>query len=508
MKAEQVSEDSRFEAELSNELGNEGFALLAHDVRSSMFGLLGSLELIEDEGLPAETRDRLRRARTSGALLNDLLKLVFGDIGVRDVDTPLNVADEVALLIERWYDQAQHVGLNFKQNISSSVRTINVIDRTDFHRIFNNLIGNSIKHSKRGHISIDADSRDGNAIISITDTGSGFSDSAMGMLFEFRGRPEDSPHDGSGLGLYISEMLVREVGGTIAVENIDGGGARVTVSLPMSTMSSQPKSAPHKEELPDLSHLNILLAEDNVTNQLVVTQMLKSMGANFQVASDGVETLALFERDDFDAVLLDIEMPRKSGLEVLREIRARKDAKSGVPMIALTAYVMHEHREKIDAAGADGLISKPIAGIAPLGHQILEYVHGVSTSRENAVGTSTTPLGENTGYVDREIYDVLAGTIGPDFLSEFLEKVVLDFESIKKGLAKAEANADYVEWRNQSHILISVAGAVGATMLQSLAQELNAAAKAVDLRLAKPLNSKCIQGISTVVTFLNNEKTG
>lgn len=135
-------------------------------------------------------------------------------------------------------------------------------------------------------------------------------------------------------------------------------------------------------------------------------------------------------------------------------------------------------------------------------------MHGVSTSRENAVGTSTTPLGENTGYVDREIYDVLAGTIGPDFLSEFLEKVVLDFESIKKGLAKAEANADYVEWRNQSHILISVAGAVGATMLQSLAQELNAAAKAVDLRLAKPLNSKCIQGISTVVTFLNNEKTG
>jgi len=177
-------------------------------------------------------------------------------------------------------------------------------------------------------------------------------------------------------------------------------------------------------------------------------------------------------------------------------------------MIALTAYVMHEHREKIDAAGADGLISKPIAGIAPLGHQILEYVHGVSENRENATGTPTATLDENTGYVDRGIYDVLARTIGPDFLGEFLDKVVLDFESINKGLVKAEANADHVEWRNQSHILISVAGAVGATTLQTLAQELNAAAKSVNPQLAKPLNSKCIQGISTVVTFLNNEKTG
>mgnify|MGYP002639830149 CR=1 FL=1 len=506
MKSEQINEVSRFEAELSDGIGSEGFALLAHDVRSSMFGLLGSLELISDEGLSADTRDRLDRARTSGALLNDLLSLVFGGSETQRPSTTLNIPDEIALLVQRWYDQANNAGVNIDVNISSSVEMLNVIDRTGFHRIFNNLIGNSIKFSQRGDMSISATHSGEHIVISVTDSGSGFSESALSMLFQFRGRPESSPQEGSGLGLYISEMLVTEVGGTISVKNNDGDGACVTVTVPSTSVAPKPP-APKIEALPDLSHLNILLAEDNVTNQLVVTQMLKSMGATFQVASDGVETLALFEQADFDVVLLDIEMPRKSGLEVLREIRARKDAKSGVPMIALTAYVMQDHREKIDAAGADGLIAKPIAGIASLGHQILEYAHGTPI-KTHEHGAQIEASVDDLGYVDRTIYDVIAKTIGPDFLEEFLEKVVTDFDTIKKGLITAEADENYADWRSHSHILISVAGAIGATNLQHLSQDLNAAATAVDRQAAQPLNLQCIKGISKVVAFLNNEKAG
>ena len=504
MKSEQVSEVNRFEAELNDGIGNEGFALLAHDVRSSMFGLLGSLELIDDEGLSVETRDRLKRARTSGALLNDLLQLVFGAGEVQKPSITLNVSEEIALLVQRWYDQAESAGTHIDVNISPSVETLDVIDRTGFHRIFNNLIGNSIKFSQGGNISINATSRGTNVVISVTDIGPGFSESALAMLFQFRGRPEDSSKEGSGLGLYISEMLVTEVGGKISVKNNEGGGASVMVTFPSASAAIKP-SSPHIEALPDLSHLNILLAEDNVTNQLVVTQMLKSMGAKFQVASDGVETITMFEQEDFDVVLLDIEMPRKSGLEVLREIRARKDAKSGVPMIALTAYVMQDHREKINAAGADGLIAKPISGIAPLGHQILDYVHGAS-GRPSEEGTRMDPSADDLGYVDRAIYDVIAKTIGPEFLEEFLEKVVTDFETIKKGLVMAEAEENHTDWRSHSHILISVAGAIGATKLQYLAQDLNRAVNAADTQTAQPLNLQCVKGISKVEVFLNNEK--
>jgi CheY-like chemotaxis protein len=506
MKSEQINEVSRFEAELSDGIGNEGFDLLAHDVRSSMFGLLGSLELIADEGLSADTRDRLDRARTSGALLNDLLKLVFGGSEPQKPSATLNVPEEIALLVQRWYDQAKSADIHIDVNISRSVETLDVIDRIGFHRIFNNLIGNSIKFSQSGDISINAISSGENVVISITDSGPGFSDSALAMLFQFRGRPENSPQEGSGLGLYISEMLVAEVGGTISVKNNDNGGACVSVTFPSASAAIKPPP-PHIEALPDLSHLNVLLAEDNVTNQLVVTQMLKSMGAKFQVASDGVETLAMFEQEDFDVVLLDIEMPRKSGLEVLREIRARNDAKSGIPMIALTAYVMQDHREKIDAAGADGLIAKPIAGIAPLGHQILEYVHG-TPAKVPVEGVRMEASVDDPGYVDRAIYDVIAKTIGSDFLEEFLEKVVTDFDTIKKGLIAAEAEENHTDWRSHSHILISIAGAIGATNLQQLAQHLNMAANSVDKQAAQPLNLQCIKGISKVVVFLNNEKTG
>ncbi len=506
MKPEQINEVSRFEAELSDGIGSEGFALLAHDVRSSMFGLLGSLELIADEGLSDETRDRLNRARASGALLNDLLKLVFGGGNSPKTAVTLDVSDEITLLVQRWYDQASGAGIKLDVNISRSVETLDAIDRTGFHRIFNNLIGNSIKFSQGGDIAINAIKTGNTVEISITDSGPGFSESALAMLFQFRGRPENSPQEGSGLGLYISEMLVTEAGGTISVKNNDNGGACVAVTFPSASVAV--KSSPHIEALPDLSHLNILLAEDNVTNQLVVTQMLKSMGATFQVASDGVETLTMFEQGDFDVVLLDIEMPRKSGLEVLREIRARKDTKSDIPMIALTAYVMQDHREKIDAAGADGLISKPIAGIASLGHQILEHVHGAPTETQEVAGAQTEASTDDPGYVDRAIYNVIAQTIGPDFLEEFLGKVVTDFDTIKKGLTMAEAEDNHAEWRSHSHILISVAGAIGATNLQHLAQDLNAAANACDKLAAQPLNLQCIIGISKVVTFLNNEKAG
>lgn len=506
MRSERVNEASRFEAELSDEIGNEGFALLAHDVRSSMFGLLGSLELIEDEGLSPENRDRLNRARTSGALLNDLLKLIFGGADSYKPDAPLNIPNEIKLLVQRWYNQAEKAGVQFDLNISRSVDTLDVIDRIGFHRVFNNLIGNAIKFTQGGTVSIDVANSGENVVISIKDSGPGFSDAALDMLFEFRGRPENSRHEGSGLGLYISEMLVSEVGGKISVKNNDEGGACVAVAFPTSGADVPASAPPHIEALPDLSHLNILLAEDNVTNQLVVTQMLKSMGARFQVASDGVETLAMFDREDFDVVLLDIEMPRKSGLEVLREIRARNDAKSSVPMIALTAYVMQDHREKIDAAGADGLIAKPIAGIAALGHQILEYVQGARALTEEGEDISLASPVEYPGHVDRAVYDAIAKTIGPDFLEEFLEKVVLDFETIKKALITAEAEENQTDWRSNSHILISVAGAIGAITLQRLAQDLNATAKAADKQKAQKLNLLCIKGISTVVSFLNNEK--
>lgn len=502
MKVDVVGEDARVETQLNDNAENAGFALLAHDVRSSLFGLLGSLELIDDASLPEDTRERLKRARASGAMLSDLLGLVFGGVDVAEDKAPLDVRDELELMAQRWQDPAEEAGVRVQIAMPETAPKINVIDRVGFHRVFNNLIGNAVKFGQNGTVTVSVEDTGDSITFAIRDNGPGFSEDSLKMLFEFRGRPEDSPKEGSGLGLYISKKLVTEAGGQISVQNHEDGGAYITVTFPTSDADAPPSLPATGDGLPDLSHLNLLLAEDNLTNQLVVTQMLASMGAKFTVASDGVEALELFERDDFDAVLLDIEMPRKSGLEVLREIRARDDQKSATPLIALTAYVMQEHREKINAAGADGLIAKPIAGIAPLGQMILEYVHGMATPQNYAKPAVSE---RDTGFIDREIYDQITKTIGPDFLGEFLEKVVLDLNSIGEGLKAAEEAGNFAEMRSHSHILISVAGAIGATNLQSLAQELNTAARSGVAQKTRPLNLVCQEGILTVVSFLLNE---
>lgn len=510
MNATTVENRNAYEAQLARTLGEEGFALFAHDVRSSLFGLLGSLDLIKDESLDPDTRAQIMRARASGVLLNDLLDQAFGGEAIQNPIDPLIVEEELHSVVQRWLDQADKMGINLHVQVQEGIPELDTLDRIGFQRVFNNLVGNAVKFSAGGDVLIDVKRGvSGGVDISVNDEGPGFSDASLATLFQFRGRPADSPQVGSGLGLFISKSLVEEMGGKIAVQNRDTGGACVTVSLSArdNTQKTYVPDNSARSTLPDLSHLNILLAEDNVTNQLVVTQMLKSMNGRYKVASDGVEALELFEAEEFDVVLLDIEMPRKSGLEVLREIRGRADQKSGTALIALTAYVMQEHRGRIEAAGADGIIAKPIAGIAALGNLICEYAEGAQPASQ---GTRTTagvdePCGD-VGHVNPEVFDLLAATIGADSLSEFLDKVIIDFENISIELINAEAADDSKAIRANSHILISVAGAIGAQSLQHFAEDLNRAARSGNKLERQSLNLSCIKGVSEVVEFLNLKK--
>ena len=135
---------------------------------------------------------------------------------------------------------------------------------------------------------------------------------------------------------------------------------------------------------PTSAGLRVLLAEDNPTNQMVASQMLRALKAEVIVCSDGVEALERFEAEPVDLVVVDIEMPRLSGLDVIRAIRARGDARAQVPIVALTAYAMREHRERIAAAGANGLISKPITSVEALGRGLAAHVAPRALRRRRA----------------------------------------------------------------------------------------------------------------------------
>lgn len=239
-----------------------------------------------------------------------------------------------------------------------------------------------------------------------------------------------------------------------------------------------------------LSGIRLLLAEDNPTNQLVATQMLECLGATVTLARDGAEALEILEDQDFDAMLVDIEMPRVSGIEVMRKVRASSGALSEMPMIALTAYVMREHKAAIDAAGADGVIAKPILSIEQLGDDICRFMRPRGGGKRASAGTDTEADAGKPPVIDDSIYEGLVQAIGRDAISELLEKVDADVRSAQARLSSGLEAGDIAEVRSASHILISVAGAIGAIQVQKGAKQLNAAAHQADLASLRELASR------------------
>ena len=234
-----------------------------------------------------------------------------------------------------------------------------------------------------------------------------------------------------------------------------------------------------------LGGLRILLAEDNATNQMVAMQMLQSLGAEDTLAADGAEALDALEREPFDVGLIDIEMPRVSGTEVIRRVRAGPGPAREMPLIALTAYVMREHRAAIDEAGADGVIAKPILSIEQLGEDILAF----AAPRFHGAGQATAPAapapaegGEDEGppAIDRQVCEALLDSVAPGTRVELLARIEEDLLAAREEVTRGRAARDPLPLRRGSHVIVSVAGAIGANALQLLADRLNSAAHGGD----------------------------
>ncbi len=477
--------------------------LLGHDIRSALSGVLGALSLVDAVELSASNKANFDQAQVSAKMILALLDGAREILGLGEAQSPAlkaktNLEDGVKNLKLRWHQEAKQKGITLDFTLPESAVEIG-ITKLDFARIYNNILGNALKFTNNGSIFVEF-SVVGNQLISkITDSGPGFSDGAFKTLFLFEGRPEGAQKQGTGLGLFIAKSLVEAAAGSIEARNSTGVGAVITITLPCSEKRKIAKR-PSTGDLPDLSHLKILMAEDNLTNQMVAKQMLKAMNATCVLASDGVEAVEKFEAEDFDLCLIDIEMPRMSGLEVMRNIRSRPDARAATPLIALTAYVLPEHQERINAAGASGLISKPLTNIAEFGLNILSFASPVPVAAPEA----SQEEANIDGCIDFTIYDGLADMIGPESMKELLDKVKTDIESVKSGVSDGLKNQDTDVIGSHTHILISVAGAIGAVGLQHQAQSLNSLSKTSNWGdIAQGVNA-CVSGCSDVLAFVES----
>jgi len=500
--------------------GARGFSLLSHDLRSALSDVLGGIRLIEPERLDAETRAHLERIAAAGEVLARLLDKAVDEA---DAGGPqpgggtvnLTLRDFLDDIRKRWSARAREKGVGFEIETGPALPAVVTLDRVALDRIIANLLGNAVKFTDRGTVRLRVSCNEARTLaFTISDDGPGLSPEALARLFQFQGRPGDNGKPGSGLGLFIARQLSRQMGASLRIANRPGGGAEAELLFPQDawferSLRREPPAAPGPGDSPDLSGLHILLAEDNKTNQLVATQMLKALGADFSVAADGLEALELLEREPFDLALLDIEMPRMTGLELIRELRARPEPLGSLPLVALTAYVMREHRERIFAAGADGIIAKPITSIDSLGRAVRDHLQGGAAAP--APAAAPPPESGDSGpapaeVVDRARFDSLVETIGADSMTELLAKLQSDTDAVAEGLGRGRASLDLAEIRSQTHILISVAGAIGATGVQHAAQRLNAAANRQDAPDIDALCGECLAGLKALQGFILEEQ--
>jgi two-component system, OmpR family, aerobic respiration control sensor histidine kinase ArcB len=431
-------------------------AMLRHDLRDALAGVVGGLARIDRGDVPADFRSQVDGIAESATLLQDLIALAFGD-GPSERAAESDLDRLMAHLRNRFAVEARDSNTAFRVEMDPSLPSRVRLDSGALVRMLGNLVRDALEHAAGGAVSVAATASPEEIVFRVA-----------GDRGRAASQPQRRPIEpGRGLGEMVVRTLADRHGGIVDMSRGEGG-FEGTLRFPASV--AVPAAAATESFGPNLAGLRILLAEDNPTNQMVASSMLRSLNAEVQVCADGVEALERFDTFPADLVIVDIEMPRLTGLDVIRAIRARSDVKAHVPIVALTAYAMREHRDRISAAGANGLIAKPISSIEALGRALLAHVRigaGQPEQRPEPDGIATAPA------IDVRVFDDLCRTIGIDLVGELMEKVVTDLLDGRATLAAALAPLDRAQIDRASHILISVAGAFGAVRLQAQARSLN-----------------------------------
>lgn len=449
---------------------------LAHDIRSAMSDVLGGIRLVDTPRLDPQTQTQIDRVRaaadTLAALVDDALLTAAGETLIRTGSADLDVANWVAALDRRWAGRAAERGSHFEIRRNSTLPARLKVPAIMLDRIVGNLVGNALLYAGGSNVVVDLCSCPETGLeICVTDCGPGFPDNVLDARNQ-AGAPASAT--GSGLGLRIARELSAEVPATLRLSNDPvTGGAKALLTIPGDKVDWSGESAV-RGEVPDLSGLRMLVAEDNLTNQTILRQMLDGMGAETLFVADGLSALEALSRDTFDIALIDIEMPRLSGLEVMERVRASPDAIARMPLVAITAYVMRDNREAIYAAGADGIIGKPVASAEDFGRTILRHVGRPLEVPEPRDVMSGSGLEQK---MDGERLDRLLAAAGHHGSVELLARVEEDLTAVLDRLDTGIAAASVPEIRAQTHILIAISGAVGADRLCQMAEVLNIAAK-------------------------------
>jgi len=362
---------ARIEAEAASQAKSSFLATLSHEIRTPLNGVLGMAQIMAMDKLEPEQNARLKVIQRSGeallSILSDVLDLSKIEAGKLTLEAiPFDLGETLRATTVCFAPLAEGKGLRFECDLDR-VAGVYCGDPTRIRQIVSNLISNALKFTDVGAITVVADQVEGGLRLVVSDTGIGIPADTLEKLFSKFTQADQTTtrrFGGTGLGLSICRELAALMGGTVVVESEEGFGSRFTVLLPLPRISDAPDEsgdpAPAFEELE--ASLRVLAAEDNPTNQLVLRTFLEMAGVEVSMAADGAEALGMWEREDWDLILMDVQMPVMDGPAATRAIRAREIelGRTRTPIIALTADTMAHQINQHLAAGMDDHVAKPI----------------------------------------------------------------------------------------------------------------------------------------------------
>lgn len=378
------SEEMRKAKVAADEANNSKSAFLAvvsHEIRTPMTGIMGMLRLLEDTNLSIVQKDYARTIKDSGdamlALLNDILdfsKIQGGGMTLETINFDLKrVMNGVQMLMKGHADQKN---LELKLEFDETIPETLLGDPTRIRQIFLNLVGNALKFTSKGHVKItvrtdkdhgkhDPGSGDYALYFAVEDTGIGISEEAQKNLFQPFAQADSSiarKYGGTGLGLSICKKLVEAMGSQIQIYSREGHGTRFYFTAVMK-VSGEGALVSDEREVQSRAQIvpqRILVVDDNAINRKVVCGLLSRDGHQFETTAMGQETLDVLNKDqNFDIVLLDIELPDMSGVEVAQRMK-ENDSLAAIPLVALTGNVSDDDIAHYKDNGFIDHVAKPI----------------------------------------------------------------------------------------------------------------------------------------------------
>ena len=353
-------------------------AKMSHEIRTPMNGIIGTIDILKDTILTGEQKDFLDIIDVSAnnllSIINDILdisKIEAGKVELENKNFNLYIiVDEIIKLLSF---KASEKSLIIHKNISQEVPEFVIGDFVRLKQIIINLMNNAIKFTKKGSITLEIEKTKQvnnkiHLLFRIIDTGTGISEEGQKRLFQEFSQADISitrKYGGTGLGLIISKKLSKLMDGEIGVESKIGTGSTFWFTVVLETGSEIKKESekkPMKEKQEISKKLSILVAEDNVINQKVAMINLKQLGHNVEIAVNGKMAVDMYNKNKYDLILMDIQMPVLDGIEATKEIRKiekENNVSDKIKIVAITANAMKEDKNKCLSAGMDDYITKP-----------------------------------------------------------------------------------------------------------------------------------------------------